>query len=287
MSKTTHQNLFSLRSVLEKDKLNGSNFLDWYRNLRIVLKQERKDYVLEKVLPEKLRSNASHAVYDAWNKHYNDVVDVRCPMLATMNSDLQKQYENVASPIEIITSLKAMFREQARTERYRTVKSLVERKLPKDAPVSPHVIKMMGYIDNLRRLDCPISQELATDIILQSLPLSYDQFVVNYNMNYLTKTLTELHGLLKTAENDIKKGTPNVLLVQRGKRFEKPGKNKGRGRAVQIVNQDKPVSSCKPKSGPADVDKCQYCKERGHWKRNCKKYLEDSQEIEKMYETSS
>ncbi|KAL1192002.1 hypothetical protein V5N11_014112 [Cardamine amara subsp. amara] len=71
---------------------------------------------------------------NAWDKHSNDVVDVTCPMLATMNSDLQKQYENVASPIEMITSLKAMFREQARTERYRMVKSLVECKLPKDAP---------------------------------------------------------------------------------------------------------------------------------------------------------
>ena len=37
----------SLRSVLEKDKLTGTNFLDWFRNLRIVLKQERKLYVLE------------------------------------------------------------------------------------------------------------------------------------------------------------------------------------------------------------------------------------------------
>ena len=34
----------SLRSVLEKDKLSGMNFLDWYRNLRIVLKQEKVVY---------------------------------------------------------------------------------------------------------------------------------------------------------------------------------------------------------------------------------------------------
>ena len=37
----------SLRSILEKDKLNGTNFLDWYRNLRIVLRQERKEYIPE------------------------------------------------------------------------------------------------------------------------------------------------------------------------------------------------------------------------------------------------
>ncbi|GKB25100.1 mutator type transposase, partial [Tanacetum coccineum] len=34
-TQTTNNN--SIRSILEKEKLNGSNFLDWYRNLRIVL----------------------------------------------------------------------------------------------------------------------------------------------------------------------------------------------------------------------------------------------------------
>ena len=163
-----------MRSVLEKDKLNGSNFLEWYRNLRIVLKQEKKDYVLEKVLPKKYRANAWQSDKDAWDKHSNDAVDVSCLMLATMNLELQKQYEYVESPIQMITGLKSMFQEQARTQRYQTVRSLIECKLPKGEPVSPHVIKMMGYIDNLGKLDCPISQELATNIILQSLPSSYD-----------------------------------------------------------------------------------------------------------------
>jgi hypothetical protein len=33
---------FNLRSVLEKEKLNGTNFIDWYHNLRIVLRQEKR-----------------------------------------------------------------------------------------------------------------------------------------------------------------------------------------------------------------------------------------------------
>ncbi|KAK8572879.1 hypothetical protein V6N12_028919 [Hibiscus sabdariffa] len=43
-------NNLSLRSLLEKEKLNGINFLDWFRNLRIVLKQERKEYVIEELV---------------------------------------------------------------------------------------------------------------------------------------------------------------------------------------------------------------------------------------------
>ncbi|ESQ38834.1 hypothetical protein EUTSA_v10022495mg, partial [Eutrema salsugineum] len=170
-------------------------------------RQEKKEYVLEKSLPpEKPKSNASHAERITYEKHASDMVDVCCLMLATMNSDLQKQYENVESPIDMITSLKGMFQEQG------MVKALIDCKLPTDSPVSPHVIKMKGYIDNLAKLDCPISQDLAIDLILKSLSSSYDQFVMNYNMHNLTKTLTELHGMLRSAESNIKKGTPHVLM---------------------------------------------------------------------------
>ena len=55
----------SLRSILEKDKLNGTNFLDWYRNLRIVLRQEMKEYILEQPIPEEPAANAPRAQKDA------------------------------------------------------------------------------------------------------------------------------------------------------------------------------------------------------------------------------
>ena len=45
---------FSLRSVLEKDKLNGTNYVDWIRNLRIVLRAEKKEEVLDTPLQKSL-----------------------------------------------------------------------------------------------------------------------------------------------------------------------------------------------------------------------------------------
>ena len=66
----------SLRSILEKDKLNGTNFLDWYRNLRIVLKQERKEYILDQPMLEEPAANAPRAQKDAYSKHCNSWLDV-------------------------------------------------------------------------------------------------------------------------------------------------------------------------------------------------------------------
>ncbi|KAJ0495791.1 hypothetical protein HanIR_Chr12g0612881 [Helianthus annuus] len=44
--------MFSLKSILEKEKLDNTNFMNWYRNLKIVLRVKSKDYVLEKPIPD-------------------------------------------------------------------------------------------------------------------------------------------------------------------------------------------------------------------------------------------
>ena len=44
----------NLRSILDANKLTGANFMDWLRNLRIVLKTERIAYVHDCPLLESL-----------------------------------------------------------------------------------------------------------------------------------------------------------------------------------------------------------------------------------------
>jgi hypothetical protein len=42
---------FTLHSVLEKDKLTGTNFTNWIRNLRIILRAGKREGVLGTPLP--------------------------------------------------------------------------------------------------------------------------------------------------------------------------------------------------------------------------------------------
>ncbi|KAL4319924.1 hypothetical protein GQ457_18G000150 [Hibiscus cannabinus] len=115
-------NTISLRSLLEKEKLNGINFLDWFRNLRIVLKQERKEYVIEEAVPNDPGPNAPRADKDKFKKHMDDMLDVGCLMLATMTPELQKQHEDMVA-YEMIQNLKEIYEGQARQERYETSKA--------------------------------------------------------------------------------------------------------------------------------------------------------------------
>ena len=225
MASNNTQN-FSLRSVLEKDKLNGSNFIDWSRNLRIVLKQEKKLEVLERPLPNEQARKATTAQRELFEKKKNDSNYMTCLMLATMSPELQKQFVDMEA-YEIMTHLKEMFQEQARHERFVTTKALTSCKMAPGTSVSAHVLKMKGYIDTLEKLDVPIRRELATDLILGSLPESYDQFVMNFNMHGMDKSIAELHGMLKNAKQNIKKANP-VLMVQKGK--GKGGMGKGKSK---------------------------------------------------------
>src|SRR4051812_46257527 len=80
---------------------------------------------------------------------------------------------------------------------------------------------MLGYVQSLERLGYPISEEFTTDIIMNSLPSAYGQFISNYHMHGMDKKLTELHGMLKEAEADLKKGASQVLMVQNKAKFKK------------------------------------------------------------------
>ncbi|KAK1682786.1 hypothetical protein QYE76_043634 [Lolium multiflorum] len=82
--------------------------------------------------------------------------------------------------------------------------------------------------------------------------------------------VSELFGMLKAAEIEIKK-EHQVLMVNKTT-VSKQGKSKGKFKKGGKKAATPPM---KPKNGPKPDAECYYCKEKGHWKRNCSKYLAD------------
>ena len=78
----------SLRSSLDTNKLTGPNYVDWLRNLCIVLAQEKLSYILDSPDPISIGEDASEeerATYKMW---LNDSLTIKCIMLASMNNEL-------------------------------------------------------------------------------------------------------------------------------------------------------------------------------------------------------
>ncbi|KAJ9551775.1 hypothetical protein OSB04_015820 [Centaurea solstitialis] len=279
----TNTNNLSLRSILEKDKLTGPNFLDWERNLQIVLRHERKWYVLEEPLGEAPPANASTAIRNAYQKHSDDLLDVGCLMLATMSPELQTGLMNT-NAYDMIRQLRDMFQTQARTERYDATRALNACKMAKGTSVSAHVMKMKRLLDHLERLGHPVPLQLATDTILNSLSDDYKQFVMNFNMNNMERSIAELHSMLKTVEQSMGTGTKtkDVLMVRDGGVKKKRGqRNTSKGKDQVQVSQSVPkaVDNRKGKGKGKKVkvnkakaeNRCFTCHEVGHWRHNCPK----------------
>jgi hypothetical protein len=165
----------------------------------------------------------------------------------------------------MIKGLCGMFENQARAERYNISKALFACKLTEGNLVSPHVIKMMGYIETLDKLGCEINDDLTTNVILQSLLASYESFIMNFHMNDMEKIVVELHGMLKTTEDSIKKNPHHVMMIQKEKKKRKrwtPPKGKGKEKVFDDPSSSKP--KIKGKSGPSPNEECVHYHKKGH-----------------------
>ena len=74
-----------------------------------------------------------------------------------------------------------MFQEQARQKRF-DIETLMGCKLQEGANFSVHVLNK-SYIDKLESLHFSFGQGLATDIVINLLTGSYNQFILSFNIN--------------------------------------------------------------------------------------------------------
>ena len=77
-------------------------------------------------------------------------------------------------------------------------------RITEGSSIQTHVLKMIDLITHVGQLDFTMHGELSQDLILQSLPDSFSQFVINYHMNKLNISLPELLNMLKIAKSHFK-----------------------------------------------------------------------------------
>ncbi|GJX05755.1 retrotransposon protein, putative, ty1-copia subclass [Tanacetum coccineum] len=202
----------TIRSILMAEKLTGSKFTNWYRNLRIVLENEKK---------------------------------------INISSDLQRTLEKY-NAFDMIQELKTMFEEQAKQELIKKVKAFHACKQEDGHSVSSYLLKMKSYLDTLEHLGYAMPKELGMSFILNSLNKDYDQFVQNYNMHSMGKTIDELHAMLKLHEKGAK------------------GKAKGKNKLAYAPKTKIPLP---PKRDNLAKDSIfHHYKEVGHCRRNFPSY---------------
>ncbi|KAK1683853.1 hypothetical protein QYE76_044701 [Lolium multiflorum] len=220
----------NFNQFLEKEKLksNGSNFTDWFRHVRIFLNGGNLQYVLDAPLgdpPAETETDEVKAVYATRKTRYSQV---QCAILCSLEADLQKRFEH-HDPHELINELKTIFETHAAVECYEASKHFFSCMMEEGSSVSEHMLAMTGHAKKLSDLGIVIPNRLGINRVLQSLPPSYKNFVMNYNMQNMNKELPELFSMLKSAEIEIKK-EHQVLMVNKTTSFKKQGKSKGKNK---------------------------------------------------------
>ncbi|GJV95013.1 retrotransposon protein, putative, ty1-copia subclass [Tanacetum coccineum] len=288
---TSSANNSVFRGFFEKQKLTGPNFIDWYRQLRIVLSIEDKLNYLEQPLPPAPVAPEGQqvapeiiAAHTAWIKGSKEIAGL---MLMTMEPEIQRNLENLHAN-DMLKELKTLFAQQAEQELLQTTRDFHSCKQEEGQSVSSYVLKMKGYIDNLERLGHPVTLGLAVSLILIGLRKEFDGFVQNYNMHSLGKTVNELHAMLKLHEQTLnlpKNNAPALHAiragkVQKGKKHNKPqpqkaarGQNQGNGKNKHAYAPKPKIPPPPKREDPAKDSICHECGETGHWKRNCPQYL--------------
>ncbi|GJX42791.1 hypothetical protein Tco_0257781 [Tanacetum coccineum] len=134
-------------SMFEREKLYGTNFNEWFRSLKLVLRVEKKMFIIEQPIPPA------------------PVVD----------STTQRQFEN-SSLYEMLQELKFMFEKQAGMERFDLIQTFHVYKPKEGNPVGSYVIKMKGYVEQLECLGYVLPQDLSVGLIMNGLTSDFAGF---------------------------------------------------------------------------------------------------------------
>ncbi|GJR16802.1 retrotransposon protein, putative, ty1-copia subclass [Tanacetum coccineum] len=231
-----------------KSQGNYTLFRETFARLKLVLRVEKKLYVIEQPLPPAPKPVAEPEIVAQWTALYDAHTEIACLMRGCMTPELHRQFE-LHYPYDMIQELRSMFEKQAGVEKFDLIQSFHACKQKEGKPVVDYVLKMKGYVEKLECLGYVLPQDITVGLILNGLTKDFVGFVM----------------MIKGGK--IQKANKKSLNAK--------GQNKVKGKG-----KDKKDYIPKPKNlkltameRPAKDDACHHCKEVGHWKRNCLVYL--------------
>jgi hypothetical protein len=188
---------FNYGSFLRDEELkkDGSNFIEWYRRLRMLLVTNDKLYVIQKPLGVKPGFSASEEDDLDYRTRRDDSITVQCAMLFAMETELRERFDKTEA-YQIVVELKALFAPQVRVMRYQYLDLFLSTKMEEHGDIKEHTATMYGYAQRLSDLDYKLPDDLAVDGVLRSLPPSYKSFIQVYHKQEEYLTFSEMLTVL-------------------------------------------------------------------------------------------
>ena len=98
-------------------------------------------------------------------------------------------------------ALGQIFHKIARQEHYEVVKALMVCKIKEGEYVFALVQKMQRHVERPEKLNMNFDKDLAIDMVLNSFPSYYNQFILTYHLNNTETPLMQLHNILQKTKS--------------------------------------------------------------------------------------
>ena len=244
-------------NLLAQNPLTGPNFHEWKRNLDFILIAEEHKFVFDIVRPDDPGEESTEVQREFHAKWIKSNNVAKCYMMMTMSKPLQLKHEHYDDASAIMDNLRAQFGESDRSIRFNLIRDIIECRMTEGTPVRDHASKMIYWMDQLALHGGGLDTESNVDILLNSLPKSYESFRLNVVMTKKKYTLNELLNDLVTAEGVMGKSTQAYSTIKKSSIPPKGGKKK------------KTSKDGKKEEGSKSKGKCFKCGKKGHWKTDC------------------
>ncbi|KAL0329373.1 UNVERIFIED_CONTAM: hypothetical protein Sradi_4924000 [Sesamum radiatum] len=203
-------------------------------------------------------------MFGKFTQWHEDNQKVRSIVLSLMSNEIQKQYERYEDVWSIMHRMKELYAVPDRHIRYAMTKAFFGARMIKGSSIREHGVMMLSLVEKLKDIQANFDKE-----------------------ETLEKSLHELINMVVQYETTIEKSALSVLVGEvstskaKGKvaRHEKRKKDEMSSTAASTSSAPvTPLGRGKGKSkrvrqSKISNDICIYCREKGHWKRECPKLL--------------
>ncbi|WRX12109.1 Integrase [Theobroma cacao] len=181
---------------------------------------------------------------------------------------------------DIMLHLHEMFGTKTRSAKVKAINAFKDLKQKPEELVRDYMLKVISCLNEAELNGVEIDAKKQISMIVHSLNSSFSQFKLDYELHTRDYTLSGLMNDLQNMEEvlDLKK-KPEAHAISTSKPKPK-GKKKIAGNkkiSKGLVGAKKKPMKKKTASKDNTNGKCFHCGVKGHWKRNCKVYLEEIQ----------
>jgi len=252
-----------MAAKFEIEKFNGNNFSLWKLKIKAIL---RKDNCLPAI-----EGRPTEIADDKWKEmDGNAIANLHLAMADSVLSSVSKK----TTAKEIWDALTKLYEAKSLHNRIFLKRKLYTLRMSESTSATDHINNLNTLLSQLTTMDCQIVENERAEILLQSLPDSYDQLIINITNNNIADHLRFDDVAAAVLEEESRRKNKDdqtestrqagAVLMTRGRSMERDssgshsqGKSKSRGRKNF---------------------KCYQCGKKGHVKKDCWHYKKSKEQ---------